>query len=46
MADCKFYVFLVYNSGRDIPLKSLERRIAVAKRKHPKAKMFIRIVNR
>lgn len=46
MADFRRIVLLVKNTGYDFPVKVLERRIAIAKRIHPKAKLFIRIVNR
>lgn len=46
MADFKLYVLLVHNTGRDISAEALERRIAIAKRRHPKARILIRIVNR
>lgn len=38
----KKLVLLVCNTGCDFPVKALERRIAIAKRRHPQAEVIIR----
>lgn len=46
MADVKKVILVVRNAEHDISYKKLERRAAIAKRKHPEAEITIRIVNR
>lgn len=42
----KKLILLISNKGYDISAKALERRIALAKKRHPYAEIRIRIVNR
>lgn len=46
MADVKKVVLVVRNTDQELSFKKLERRAAIAKRKHPEAEIAIRIVNR